>query len=192
MSIDRRIGNKLPDFVKVEDSPGYRINPGPFLGKIKNNKDPTFSGRMQVWIADFGGDEDNEENWRTVSYASPYMGSTLRQAQDKNNKFSEVSHSYGMWFTVPDIGNLVLCTFVAGDPSRGYWFACIPNNFGKHMIPAIAVSKDYDADNLEDKSLNKIIKHSKLPVVEFNENNSPNWEQFKTIKKPIHEEPRQP
>lgn len=196
MTIYRRVGKKIPEFARTEESPGTRINPGPYIGKIKNNQDPTFSGRLQIWIPDLGGDERIEENWRTVSYASPYMGATtfeeLDESTDKSknqkNKFNQVHHSYGMWFTVPDIGNLVLCTFVAGDPRRGYWFACVPKQLGKHMLPAIGASENFAKDEIIDSKLKKIKLHKKIPVAEFNENTNRDWEQFKDAKKAVHEE----
>jgi hypothetical protein len=196
MSVDRRVSRKVPEFARAEDSPGTRIDPGPYIGKIKNNQDPIRSGRLQVWIPDLGGDERFEENWRTVSYASPYSGATtfeeLNETTDKNknqkNSFKQVHHSYGMWFTVPDIGNLVLCTFVAGDPRRGYWFACVPKLLGKHMLPAIGASENFDKDEIADSKLKKVKLHTKVPVAEFNENTNSDWEQFKDAKKAVHEE----
>lgn len=196
MTVDRRVGKKIPEFARTDEAPGTRINPGPYIGKIKNNQDPTCSGRLQVWIPDLGGDERFEENWRTVAYASPYMGATtfeeLNESTASNTKqkntFSQVHHSYGMWFTVPDIGNLVLCTFVAGDPRRGYWFACVPKQLGKHMLPAIGVSENFDKEEIADSKLKKVKLHSKLPVAEFNENTNSNWEEFKQAKKAVHEE----
>jgi hypothetical protein len=190
VSIDRRIGSKIPEFVKFEDVSGTRISPGPFVGKIKNNLDPTHSGRLQVWIPEFGGDENNTENWRTVSYASPFLGSTPREEKEQKADFAGVPHTYGMWFTVPDLENFVLCIFVAGDPRRGFWFACVPKNVSQYMLPAIGATSNYDSTTINDSKLKAIKKHSKLPVAEFNENiPSQDLSNFKTsIKKPVHEE----
>ena len=72
MASEKRLNKKLPERVRREDSPGVRIDSGPFIGVIKNNIDPTRSGRLQVWIPDLGGDENDPKTWRTVSYASPF------------------------------------------------------------------------------------------------------------------------
>ena len=87
---DRRIGKKVPLTSRREDALGVRIDSGPYIGKIKNNFDPTRTGRLQVWIPDIGaGDEKDPTNWRTVSYASPFFGATPQKNEnDKNNKFS--------------------------------------------------------------------------------------------------------
>jgi len=200
MTIDRISSKNLPEFIKREDSPGFRFDSGPYIGKVKDNRDPTRSGRLQVWIAELGGDETDPNFWRTVSYASPYMGSTFQESYtaeqnqsgaDKNS-FKTVRHTYGMWFNVPDIGNWVMCLFVAGDATRGYYFASVPNQFGHHMIPAVSSSKDVDPEHIEDSKVKSLYQAGKigpeLPVVEFNENNKKvNWEQFVKEKKPLHE-----
>jgi len=188
MATDRRIGKQAPDHFRREASP-IRLDTGPYVGKVKNNLDPTRSGRLQVWIPDLGGgEEDRTSNWRTVSYASPFFGSTTQPDTNKQNAYSKVRHTYGMWFVPPDIGNLVLCTFVAGDPDRGFWFACIPNQLGHHMVPGIAGSKSVDTDTVEDSAA-KQGASGPVPVAEFNENDTGNdWANFVNLKKPVHEE----
>ena len=190
MSIDRRAGKKPPDYYRREES-YHRLDTGPYIGKIKNNLDPTRSGRLQVYIPDLtGGDEDAEENWRTVQYASPFFGITTQPGTNKQNSFSKVRHAYGMWFVPPDIGNLVICIFIAGDPNRGYWLACVPNQLGHHMIPGVAGSYNVDTNNIEDSTVNQGYTRGKPTVVsEFNENDeAQDWTNFSNLKKPIHEE----
>ena len=188
---DRRISSTPPDFVKTEDTPGLRIDTGPYLGLVKNNLDPTRSGRLQVWIPDLSsGDENEPSNWRTVSYASPFMGTTFVPPGEKRNSFTTTGHTYGMWFNVPDIDNFVLCTFIAGNPQRGFWFACVSNQIGHHMIPAISSTTIIDSSTIQDSQIKKIYKPGMaLPVVEFNENDpdARPLKDFTTIKKPLHE-----
>jgi hypothetical protein len=50
--------------------------------------------------------------------------------------------SYGMWFTPPDLNTSVLCFFVNGDPSQGYYVGCVPEIGLNHMIPAIGAVGD--------------------------------------------------
>lgn len=199
MSNIDKISNRLPTWANPDTVPGMRFDNGPYIGKIKDNRDPLRLGRLQVYIADLGGSEDNVTNWRTVSFASPFMGSTDQEsyAQESpqtntndRNSFTTVKHTYGMWYSVPDIGNLVLITFVMGDPQRGYWFACVPNTISNHMIPAIGASSDIDISNLQNTQLSKAIESGEsYPVVEFNTSSqSVNWENFRSAKKPLHEQ----
>ena len=192
MAINKRLGKKLPEWVRREDAPGTRIDSGPFVGIVKNNRDPARSGRLQIWIPDLGGDENNPKNWRTVGYASPFIGSTFQPggtSGSKNNKFAEVAHTYGMWAVPPDIGNQVIITFIAGDPNRGYWFACVNPSLSHYMMPGMAAGNYVDTAQSSDglkKAYND--KESFWPVVEFNENVDANFSPgYINNPKPPHE-----
>lgn len=190
MTIDSIRLNKLPSYFDKDKSP-VRLDPGPYVGKIKNTLDATRSGRIQVYIPNLAsGDEDNPSSWRTVSYASPFFGTTHQPDDNKQNAFSKVQHTYGMWAVVPDVDNFVLCTFAGGDPNRGFWFACIPNQIGHHMVPGIAGSAEVDDGTIEDGKVKSGYESGKATVVaEFNENQDKlEWESFLSFKKPIHEE----
>ena len=182
MAIDQRSGTKVIKNLRREEAIATRVDPYPYIGIVKNNLDPTRSGRLQVWIPDLGAKEDDQLNWRTVSYASPFMGYTSHQQDasdpiNKDNTFEGVNHSYGMWMVPPDIGVQVIVLFIAGDPTRGYWLACVNPNLSHHMIPGLAGSPNAVGN-----------KGAPAPVVEFNENvveyvTNPS---FYNLSKPIH------
>ena len=194
MAIDSRIGTKVNKNLQASQAAATSLTPYPYIGIVKNNLDPTRCGRMQVYIPDLGGNPDDPTNWRTVSYASPYMGYTsteISQSEipDTQNSFSHVGHTYGMWMVPPDIGVEVIVIFVAGDPMRGYWIACVNSNLSRHMLPAMAGSRAVDLTGASVETLNSYVSGNIAPVVEFNENllenqNNPN---FYNINKPIHE-----
>jgi hypothetical protein len=191
MSTDRRLGNKLPYWADKNTSTGIKLDPGPFVGVIKNNVDPTNSGRLQVYIPDLGGDENNVQNWRTVVYASPFFGATNQPEATKNTEFEKVLHTYGMWMVPPDVGNEVLCTFVNGDPGRGYWFACVNKNLSHVMLPAIGTSGPFDTDRVKSEKVKNSLAQKfspVLPAAEFNENDPANiTDSYRSNKKAIHE-----
>ena len=161
---------------------------GPFIGEIKNNIDSNRSGRLQVYIEQFGGDDpENSALWRTVSYIPPFYGSVIQSGTNQGvGEYVGNSQSYGMWFTPPDIGTLVICFFVAGDPNQGYYIGCIPDVGVNHMIPAIGASTNFDISNSESKSY--FTNAKQLPVTEINvENESIDQNpRFYDQKKPVH------
>ena len=126
---------KAPKWSKHADADGVAISPGPFVGIVKANTDPMYSGKLQVWIPELGGDPADDKSWRTVSYCTPFYGVTNHR---DSNGYAGSPHSYGMWFVPPDIGVKVLCTFANGDPARGFWFGCIPEWPSLHMVPGIS------------------------------------------------------
>lgn len=125
-----------PNYDK-DATPGAKVDPGPYIGIVKNNVDPTRQGRLEVWIAELSAEETGP--YITVSYASPFFGSTVgRPGVDDPNSFGTEAQTYGFWAVPPDLENHVLVTFVNGDMSRGYWFACVHNTPSTHMVPGIA------------------------------------------------------
>jgi len=194
MAIDFRMGTKILKNLQASMAPATSINPYPYVGVVKNNLDPTRCGRVQIYIPELGGNPDDQANWRTVSYASPFMGYTsteIRSADipDSKNAFGDVSHTYGMWMVPPDIGVEVICIFVAGDPMRGYWIACVNSNLSRYMLPGLAGSRNVDASDASANALASYTSGNTVPVVEFNENVSQNItnSNFYNAPKPIHE-----
>lgn len=195
MAMDYRQSNKVMKSHRKEEAPGTRVDPHPYIGIVKNNLDPTRSGRLQVWIPDLGGLQDEPKNWRTVGYASPFMGTTNIKQESANrvantdNKFTNTPHTYGMWMVPPDIGVEVICIFIAGDPLRGYWLACVNSHLSKHMIPGIASSTNVDISGASADVKKSYKPGNPAPVTEFNENNPDTYQQpgWYSNPKPIHE-----
>lgn len=193
MAIDRRIGTKIDKTLRREDAQAIRVDSFPYVGIVKNNLDPTRCGRLQVWIPENGGDPDSPQNWRTVSYASPFMGTTnlksSASSRSEKNSFDQTPHTYGMWMVPPDIGVEVIVIFIAGDPLRGYWLACINSTINRHMLPGLASSTNLDTTFASDSVKKAITPGAQYPVSEFNINDPAiDRAKFVTQPKPIHEE----
>lgn len=192
MALNNRFGSKPSKLTDASGVPGAKFDAGPYIGIIKNNVDANRSGRLQVFIPDLGGQEDNPTHWRTVQYASPFFGMASRPSKNKSqdNDWTKVSHTYGMWFTPPDLENQVLITFVMGNPSRGYWFACINPTVSHNMMPGISGSESIDKEHLSD-DLKEALTGKQYPTVEFNETDPKSWSKrgdLTSVPKPIHEE----
>ena len=192
--LDHRIGNKVSKQLRKEEANATRVDPHPYIGVVKNNLDPTRCGRLQVWIPDFGGNPDEPQNWRTVSYASPFMGTTdiAKTANSKpntDNKFRNVPHTYGMWMVPPDIGIEVIVMFIGGDPLRGYFIACVNSHLSRTMLPGLASSSNVDLSGADDATKQSYQPGTNAPVVEFNENDPiiAQKSNFFSNPKPIHE-----
>ena len=137
MPINSRQGNKIRADVRTEDAPGIRMETGPFVGIVQHVLDPTRSGRLQVFLPHLGGNPDNPANLKIVQYASPFSGHTSYQAHPNINTqfgFETVRHSYGMWFTPPDVGVRVLVVFEGSNANNGYWIACLPPVIEHHAL----------------------------------------------------------
>jgi len=194
MAQDKIQGSRTSKFYDRDAVPGYRYETATQLGIVMDNLSPAHDGRLRIWIPEFGGEQSNPLYWRTVSYASPYLGSTYQPQSSQTNSFENVQHTYGMWMVTPDVGSQVLCTFVNGDPDKGFWFACVPANLSNWMLPAVGAS----SANVDKTTVSENIKASilpdtnvppqVLPVAEFNENVEANINStFVSNKKPVHE-----
>jgi hypothetical protein len=171
------------------DRGGQPADPGPFYGIVKNTSDSLRSGRVQVYIPTFGdGKEDDPEKWTTVSYAPPYFGSTPYNPSKEGygSYIDGNSNSYGMWFTPPDVGITVLCIFVNGDRSQGYYIGCVPDQSIGHMVPAIGAAKNYVPENENQAAY--FLNADQVPVVEINTNDLSLEEnpKFFNQPKPVH------
>ena len=122
---------------------GFSVDPGPWEAIVQGHVEGNCIGQLIVTIPDMSGIVDasdgtgSESNQLTVSYASPFYGTTFGTDQQAfPDSPATAGQSYGMWMVPPDIGSTVLVTFVGGDRSRGYWFACCYNSPSHHMVPA--------------------------------------------------------
>jgi len=165
---------------------------GPFIGVIKNNVDPSLSGRVQVYIEQFSGENEEDKSlWRTVSYVPPFYGTTPvnnNSGSQGDGNYRGNPQSYGFWFTPPDLGTRVICFFVAGDPNQGYYVGCVPEPGVTHMLPAIGASDAFTSGTSAEQSAIAGAGATQVPVVEINSENEELYEdpKFSTQPKPIH------
>jgi hypothetical protein len=177
-----------PNQFRSDSAEGKIRETGIFVGFVKGNADPQKMGRLAVYIPELGGDPDDPKTWFTVGYASPFAGATdLEQNADSGSQMTEMAgtqKSYGWWGVPPDLNNQVLVCFVNGDTARGYWFACLFQQFMNHMIPALGLNRstkpEVNAKNLP-------------PVCEYNRKDTSQnvWDPTRPIFEPLYEGLRQ-
>ena len=173
------------------DRGGMPTENGPYIGVVKNNIDPTRSGRLQVYIDQFASGTPNDpSSWRTVSYCPPFYGATPKSGTSSGTGGYTPGNqqSYGMWFTPPDIGVSVLCIFVEGDPNKGYYIGCIPEDGINHMIPAIGSAPAAQVQTQNTSQASYFNGSASLPVTEINNDNTKinDNPQFFNQPKPVH------
>ena len=172
------------------DRGGKPAEMGPFIGTVMNNVDPTRTGRLQVRIMQFAsGSDDNPQLWRWVNYLPPFYGVTEKTSSSTGvGSYPGNQQSYGMWFTPPDIGTQVMCFFVEGDPSQGYYMGCIINNALNHMLPAIGAAPVGEYVTGNKSQAEYFADAPTLPVTEINSANSniDGNPKFFDQQKPVH------
>ena len=167
---------------------GTNVRMAPVFGVVKNNIDPIRAGRIQVYISDFGvTDPDSSDSWVTVSYMSTFFGS-VRPSSPETGYGSYVANpaSYGAWNSPPDIGTVVVCIFINGDPAYGFYIGCVPQPEALHMVPAIGSSKKVIFNN--SKEATGYGGAAQLPVTNMNTNNEAIADEnnFLNESKPVH------
>jgi len=172
------------------------LSNGMYLARVISHLDPTFGGALEVTVLkDQNNTPGEDAETQIVKYAPPFFGYTPFEFMGKNDGsqstiegFNDTQKSYGMWFVPPDIGTNVLCMFIDGDPSQGYWFACVPGRFINNMVPAIAASTENVLDSVDKKRYGNT--KQPLPVAEINkringEKQEINPEKIKKVVHPI-------
>jgi hypothetical protein len=130
------------------------LTDGIYIARVISHLDPTFMGSLEVTLLkDQSNTAGDDSQIHIVKYASPFFGYTPFEFMGKNDGtsstiegFNDTQKSYGMWMVPPDVGVNVLVLFVDGDPSQGYWFACVPGRNINNMVPAIAASTENTLD----------------------------------------------
>lgn len=162
MTVNKRSSFKLP-------------HPGPYIARITNAADPTYSGIVEAVIEQ--GTANNpkfKDQTVPLRYMSPFFGVTPAADGKDNTKWDHVRQSYGFWMVPPDIGTRVICMFIESDSNQGYWFGCIPEPFQNHMVPGIAASVDIAGGS------------GYLPVAEYLTTDAKSGTNPHLAKKPIH------
>lgn len=139
-------------------------NPGPFLAKVVSHLDSTYMGTLEVQLEHVvGNDPGKEGQMRTVRYMSPFAGQTSIDFVGEDETYDNAQKSYGMWMVPPDVGTTVVCFFINGDPSRGYWIGCVRDEGMNFMTPGIAATSfayDSQGTRVPTAEYNKVV----LPV----------------------------
>jgi hypothetical protein len=131
-------------------------------------------GTLEVELLRPVGGSGAEGQLHQVAYMSPFYGSTSSKYLGADpDDYNNTQKSYGMWMMPPDVGVTVVVIFIDGDPKRGYWIGCIPDENMNFMVPGIASTQRVT----EDVEFDKKDRYGRVPVAEYNKitpgNNTP-------------------
>ena len=144
------------------------IGTGTYMAKVVGHMDKKFMGGLKVQLLRQGSSPDSDSRnaqTKIVQYASPFYGVTPNYSASDEDSYRATQQSYGFWAVPPDIGSIVLCTFVEGLDDHGFWFACVPANFMNFMVPDGRAATANTTANIPE-----VYKNKKVPVGEYNVN----------------------
>lgn len=143
----------------VRETPGEsKMPPGPYLAKIVSHLDPKYMGLLQVQLLREAGNDDSKSGQlHPVKYLSPFAGQTSAEFVGEDDDYNNTQKSYGFWAIPPDVGTVVMVIFIDGDPRKGYWLGCVPDEKMNFQVPGYA-STSFNVDGTEER----------VPVAEYN------------------------
>jgi len=149
--------------------------PGPYLAKVISHQLSTYMGQLEVEILRPVGSSGGETTLHTVSYMSPFFGQTsVSHIGTDPDDYNNTQKSYGMWMIPPDYGSTVVVFFIDGDPKRGYWMGCVPDENMNFMMPGIAATEQV------------VEGGGRIPVAEYNKKRNLAQTDSTQFKKPRH------
>lgn len=144
------------------------------LATVMDNRDPTRTGKLKVWVQNSQSDRDSKGSWLTASYLSPFAGRT--PGTPGAEAYQQFPKGYGFWGVPPDVGVTVAIFFANGNIHDCWWFACGYDDRMNTMVPGSATQKlpnsgydmavpitDYDRNTLQTQLDQKYIN---VPLVE--------------------------
>jgi hypothetical protein len=176
-------------FSRTSNSVENYQDPGPYIARVVGHLDPKYMGGLEVQLItkNTSGDEYlKKAQTINVRYASPFFGSTPVTGTITNSgdpTYRNTQQSYGFWAVPPDVGTKVLVMFVEGDRSKGYWFACIPDDYMNFMVPDGRAATELTTDNTPTD-----LQTAKLPVSEYNKSEQHEGNDPTKFKKPYNKD----
>lgn len=148
---------------------------GPFIATVISHLDPTYMGVLEVELLRDVGNTNSEGELHQVKMMSPFWGQTsVTHVGADPNDYNNTQKAYGMWMIPPDPGSRVMVIFIDGDPRRGYWIGCIPDENMNFSVPGNAATEAV------------VEGGGRLPVAEYNKKINATPSDPTKIKKPKH------
>ena len=155
----------------------------PCLAKVISNIDTEYMGSLEVQLLRAGaGNDTSGPQVQQVRFMSPFWGSSSVDYVTNQNDYNNTQKSYGMWFVPPDVGSTVVVIFINGDPARGFWIGCVPDDNMNFMVPGLAATQN----NVEGATPDFNNRPGRVPVAEYNKLENEKNGDSTQFKKPTH------
>ncbi|HCQ0858451.1 TPA: glycoside hydrolase family protein [Escherichia coli] len=152
-----------------------RFDPSyPQLATVMDNRDPTKSGKLKVWIQGSQSDKNSKDSWIEASYMAPFAGKT--PGIPSADSYGQYPKGYGFWAVPPDVGCTVVVIFAQARTFQAYWIGCVYDQRMNTMVPGMATADtnyngtdmplpvtDYDRNTITTDMQDKYIN---VPAVE--------------------------
>lgn len=102
---------------------GFGSNYTMCMGVVKDNADPSQSGRLKVFIPSIDSKDYTSEDLPWAIYCSPFGGTTQNMVVGRDSTKVTGASAYGFW-AIPKNGAQVLIGFLEGDPNLRFWMGC--------------------------------------------------------------------
>ena len=155
----------------------------PCLAKVISHIDTQYMGSLEVQLLRSGsGNDSTGSQVQQVRFMSPFWGNTSVDYVTNENDYNNTQKSYGMWFVPPDVGSTVIVIFINGDPARGYWIGCVPDDNMNFMVPGYAATQN----TIENITADAAGRTGRAPVAEYNKLDNQKTGDATQFKKPSH------
>ena len=149
----------------INSGVGATVPVEPCLAKVISHVDTKYMGSLEVQLLKSGsGNDTSGSQVQQVRFMSPFWGSTSIDYVANQNDYNNTQKSYGMWFVPPDVGSTVVVIFINGDPARGFWIGCVPDDEMNFMVPGLAATQN----NVEGATNDFNNRPGRVPVAEYN------------------------
>lgn len=152
-----------------------RFDPSyPQLATVMDNRDPTKTGKLKVWIQGSQSDKNSKDSWIECSYMSPFAGKT--PGIPSADAYGQYPKGYGMWFVPPDVGGTVIVIFAQARTFQAFWIGCVYDQRMNTMVPGMATEMsnysgtdmplpvtDYDRNTISTSTQDK---YANVPIIE--------------------------
>ena len=167
----------------INSGVGAAVPVEPCLAKVISHVDTKYMGSLEVQLLKSGaGNDTSGSQVQQVRFMSPFWGSTSIDYVTNQNDYNNTQKSYGMWFVPPDVGSTVVVIFINGDPARGFWIGCVPDDDMNFMVPGLAATQN----NVEGATNDFNNRPGRVPVAEYNKLENNKNGDVTQFKKPTH------